>query len=146
MNNMVKIKEIDENSSVLKKSKEMLKIPLVYEAFLMMMGADSYLKNMPVFKNKNSNHLDQMVSEVDKYADQNIQKLRYILKQNNQVRTQLVKLIAKECQMRDVSHYLFCLEENLGVELSERNIPKNPLKKVNFARRNIRSVDVQVKS
>ncbi len=143
---MVKMKEIDENSSVLKKSKEMLKIPLVYEAFLMMMGADSYLKNMPIFKNKNSNHLDQMVSEVDKYADQNIQKLRYILKQNNQVRTQLVKLIAKECQMRDVAHYLFCLEENLGIELSGRSAPKNSLKKVNFARRNIRPVDVQVKS
>lgn len=143
---MVKLKEIDDNLSVLKKAKEMLQVPVVYEAFLMMMGASGYLKNMPLHKNKKSNHLDQMVFETDKHADQKIQKLRYILKQNEIVRLQLIKQVAKECCICGVSHCLGCLEENLGVLPLDLTSSKDAVKKVHSSRRSIRQVDVQVKS
>ena len=77
---MVKIKKSENNLMGLKTAKELLQTPLVYEAFLMMLDASSYLKNMPLCKKKVSNHLDKMVFETDRYADQKIQKLRYLLK------------------------------------------------------------------
>lgn len=142
---MEKINKTDE-LLVLKATKEMLKSPIVYEAFLMMMGAVEYLKNMPVYKNKDSNHLDLMVFETDKYADQKIQKLRHILKQNGDVRKKMVKIVSKECSIYDVSYCLNCLEENLGVASKDEIKSRDLIKKANATKRGFFQTGVQVKS
>lgn len=143
---MVKIKKSDNNVMGLKTAKELLQTPLVYESFLMMMDASSYLKNMPLCKKKVSNHLDKMVFETDKYADQKIQKLRYLLKKNEVVRTKLVEHIAGECRILSVSHCLKCLEENLGVDFQERTEIKDVVMKINASKRNFHLSGGQVKS
>lgn len=143
---MVKIKKSDNNVMGLKTAKELLQTPLVYESFLMMMDASSYLKNMPLCKKKVSNHLDKMVFETDKYADQKIQKLRYLLKKNEVVRTKLVEHIAEECRILSVSYCLKCLEENLGVDFQERTEIKDVVMKINASKRNFHLSGGQVKS
>ncbi|MBQ8250833.1 MAG: hypothetical protein IJY92_02840 [Alphaproteobacteria bacterium] len=143
---MVKIKKSENNLMGLKTAKELLQTPLVYEAFLMMLDASSYLKNMPLCKKKVSNHLDKMVFETDRYADQKIQKLRYLLKKNEIVRKKLVERVSKECRILCVSHCLKCLEENLGVDFQEKTEIKDVARKINASKRNFPLSDGQVKS
>lgn len=145
MSKMKKI-ENEENDIVLKKANDLIKIPLVCEAFLMMMGTPVCAKNVFFEKKYTSNHLDNMVYELDKFADQKIQKLRYLLKNNEVVRKELVMQIAKKYHISAVSHSLMQLEENLGINQSENLIHLNMIKKSTASKRKICQSDVQVKS
>lgn len=133
-----------ENQDLLKKLKELIEIPLVFETFLQMMGADCFIKSMNIQKKQVTNRLPIMVNEMDKFCDQKIQKLRYILKNNLLVRHKMVEQTLKQFSVLNIKPYIQNLEENLGL-FSENEKMVTRASKSDYFVKNTKS-NLQIKS
>lgn len=110
---------LNENQSALKKVTDLLKTPLVLENFFAMMGCSQKFGMSLPTKNTISSVLDKMVGEQDRAADQKIQKLRYLLRENPLLRKKAVNFVAKKCLAINPEYALKNLEKDLGVLNSE---------------------------